>query len=74
MKRAILIALAALTLTACGPNQEQRRAAFTPDCQGRGFTPPQCDLLFSMSEKAKSDSDTALIIGAAAMASSGGRR
>jgi len=45
---ALLVALLALVVTACGPKKAERIAAFRQKCVAAEFTPAQCVLLVQL--------------------------
>lgn len=59
----VALLLIPLALTAC-VDKKAAWTAFMQKCITAQFTPPQCVFLFSLSEKAKSDSDDAALLGA----------
>lgn len=77
MKRALIVA-GCLLLAACGPNKEERHAAFADRCTAAEFTAKQCELLFGMAEDTRdADNNAAMASGMAAgatAASAGARR
>lgn len=58
MKRLALVLLP-LALVSCGPNRDQRHAAFQKRCQAAEFSGKQCDLLFEMAEQEAEDASSA---------------
>lgn len=73
MRRLAIASLALLALAACD-SKSDRHARFVPACTDHEFTAKQCELLFSMQEKASDDSDSAALMGGVAIGMSAGKR